>query len=86
MYMCYVKFLYVLMELCIWIYVRFSLLGIRLIPFVYMCRKVDVMAVRFMEAWRLCIGDERIQGVESSIVEDVVLFYSLYLYFSALMM
>ena len=45
-YMCYVKFLYVLMKLCLWIYVRFSLLGIRLIPFVYMCRKVDGGEIR----------------------------------------
>ena len=85
-YMYYVKSLCFLWNYVYELYVRFSLLGIRLIPFVYMCRKIDVVAVRFMDAWRLCIGDERIQGVESSIVEDVVLFslYSLYMYFPQL--
>ena len=54
--------------------------------FVYMCRKIAIVAVRFVDAWGLCIDGEWIQGVESSIFEDVVLFlWSLYV-FSALIM
>ena len=43
------------------------------------------MAVRFVGAWRLCIGDGRIQGIESSVFEDVVVYYDLYMYFPHLL-
>ena len=36
-FMSYVKFLYVSYELCLCLCVRFSLLGIRLIPFLFIC-------------------------------------------------
>ena len=86
MCMCYVKSLCFLWKY-VYVYVLdFPCWALGSFLFVYMCRKVDNMAVRFMEAWRMCIGDGRIQGIESSVFEDVVVYYDLYMYFSALVM
>ena len=42
----------------------FSLLGIRLIPFCFMCRQISFRGGKIRDAWRMCIDGEWSQGAE----------------------
>ena len=71
--------LYIYCEIYVYDYVLdFSLLGIRLIPFCFMCRQISFRGGKIRDAWRMCIDGEWSQGAERYSIRGCSLIFPSY--------